>query len=317
MKVAGISAKATFFFWKVWVFVMNHKDKGFMETLNVIKYKSDFYFCIREDESNMALEIIKIKDLLIGDGIPKICVPLNGRTGEEILSQLAIALRGPCDILEWRADFYLTYQGTTQWQPMLSKIRSKTKTPLIFTLRSESEGGHSTMRRSDALALLRDVCEQGDVDFVDIELFEEDGSLDEAKMEFLVETAHGNNKKVILSNHDFDKTPDMDAIIKRLQAMERLGADLPKVAYMPQAKEDVTMLLEAAHIVSTDIMHRPFVAISMGEMGKESRICGGAYGSAITFATPPSTDGQNTTAPGQMKASELHRCICETYGCGV
>lgn len=265
----------------------------------------------------MALAIIKVKDLLIGDGIPKICVPLNGRTGEEILSQIAVALKEPCDLFEWRADFYLTYQGTGDWQPMLTKIRSKTQKPIIFTLRSEAEGGQSSLRRSDVLALLRDVCEQGDVDFVDFELFEEDGSLDEAKMEFLIETAHSNNKKVILSNHDFDKTPDLDAIIKRLQAMERLGADLPKVAYMPTNEEDVATLLEAARVVSSQFMHKPFVAISMGEIGQESRICGGALGSAITFAAPPSTDGQNTTAPGQMKAAELHRCICETYGCGV
>lgn len=265
----------------------------------------------------MALDIIKVKDLLIGDGIPKICVPLNGRTKEELMSQLTLAGKEPCDLLEWRADFYLTYQGTTDWRPMLANIRSKTKKPLIFTLRSESEGGQSSLRRSDGLALLRDVCEQGDVDFVDIELFEEDGSLDEAKMEFLIETAHSNNKKVILSNHDFDKTPDMDAIIKRLQAMERLGADLPKVAYMPLSKEDVNILLEAARIVSSEFMHKPFVAISMGEIGKESRICGGAFGAAITFAAPPSTDGQQVTAPGQMKASDLSRCICETYGCSV
>jgi 3-dehydroquinate dehydratase I len=265
----------------------------------------------------MASEIIKVKNLLIGEGMPKICVPLNGRTEEEVLSQLSFALKDPCDILEWRADFYLTYQDTMKWQPMLSKIRSKTKKPLIFTLRSESEGGQSYLRRSDGLALLRDVCEQGDVDFVDFELFEEDGSLDEAKMEFLVETAHSNGKKVILSNHDFDKTPDLDAIIKRLQAMERLGADLPKVAYMPLSQDDVTTLLEAARLVSAEFMHKPFVAISMGEIGQESRIVGGAFGTAITFAAPPSLNGQQTTAPGQMKATELYRRICETYGCSV
>ena len=261
----------------------------------------------------MSSEIVKVKDLLIGDGAPKICVPINGRSEEEILEQLELALQGPCDLLEWRADFYLTYQDTTDWKPMLERIRQKTDKPLIFTLRSQSEGGQSAMRRSDGLALLRDVAEQGDVDFVDIELFEEDGSLDEAKMEFLVDTAHSNNKRVILSNHDFDKTPYRDAIVKRLQAMERLGADLPKVAYMPLCPEDVEVLLEAARTVAAQFMHKPFVAISMGDLGKDSRICGGAYGSAITFAMAPSPDGQGETAPGQMKAQELYACICERY----
>ena len=261
----------------------------------------------------MVAEIVKIKDLLIGEGMPKICVPINGRSQEEILDQLTLALEDPCDLLEWRADFYLAFQDTAEWQPMLSQIRSKTGKPIIFTLRSESEGGQSSLRRSDGLALLRDVAEQGDVDIIDFELFEEDGSLDEAKMEFLVETAHSNGKKVILSNHDFDKTPDQDAIIKRLQAMARLGADLPKVAYMPLHADDVKVLLDAAKTVEAEFMHKPFVAISMGEIGKESRICGGAYGSAITFAAPPAVGGQQVTAPGQMKARELAQCICESY----
>jgi 3-dehydroquinate dehydratase I len=265
----------------------------------------------------MTLEFIKVKNLLIGEGVPKICVPLNGMTEDEILFQLLLALKEPCDLLEWRADFYLASSNENQWEPMLAKIRSKTKKPLIFTLRSEAEGGQSSLRRSDALALLRDVCEQGDVDFVDIELFEEDGSLDEAKMEFLVDTAHSNNKKVILSNHDFDKTPDTDAIFKRLAAMERLGADLPKVAYMPLNQGDVKTLLDAGRTFHAEYPYKPFVAISMGEIGKQSRISSGAYGSAITFAAPPSPSGQTATAPGQIKASELYQRICETYGCSV
>jgi 3-dehydroquinate dehydratase I len=290
-----------------------HKDNGFRKTKNVIKYKLDFSLNLRKERGNMAADIVKVKDVLIGDGVPKICVPINGRSEEEILRQLDLALQKPCDLLEWRADFYLTYQDTNTWKPMLDQIRGRTDKPLIFTLRSESEGGQSNLRRSDGLALLRDVAEQGDVDILDIELFEEDGSLDEAKMEFLVDTAHSNNKKVILSNHDFDKTPDMDAIVKRLQAMERLGADLPKVAYMPLNEDDVKVLLEAARIVSSQFLRKPFIAISMGDLGKESRICGGAHGSAISFAMPPSPGGQNATAPGQMKAEDLYQCICETY----
>lgn len=265
----------------------------------------------------MEAEIVKVRELLIGNGVPKICVPLNGRNQEELVAQLLLALKGPCDLLEWRADFYFAYQNTTDWKPMLIMLRSKTNKPIIFTLRSEAEGGQSSLRRSDNLALLRDVCQEGDVDIVDMELFEEDGSLDEAKMEFLVEAAHSNGKKVILSNHDFEKTPDKDSIIKRLEAMERLGADLPKVAYMPLDSDDVHTLLEAASIVASKYLHKPFVAISMGEIGKESRICGGASGSAITFAAPPSLGGQSATAPGQINAKDLAQCICEYYGADV
>ena len=259
----------------------------------------------------MTTEKITIRNLVIGDGRPKICVPLNGRTKEELAAQIRLAAKEPCDLFEWRADYYFSYMGQTDLLDALEALQKLTSKPIIFTLRSESEGGHSQLRRSDALAMLREVIEKASVDFVDIEFFEEDGSVDEAKMEFLVEMAHSYGKKVILSNHDFDKTPDMEAIIKRLAAMEALGADLPKVAYMSQNQEDVYVLLEAARVAGENLLHQPFVAISMGELGKETRVCGGSFGSALTFASPP---GQgNSTAPGQLGAAELHRCICEYY----
>lgn len=265
----------------------------------------------------MTTQQFTIKDLVVGDEIPKICVPINGRTPQEIMDQLAMALTSPCDLLEWRADYYLGLSQRPDWRPVLAEIRAKTQKPLIFTLRSESEGGVSPLRRNDCLAILRDVMESGDVDFVDVEFFEEDGSVDEAKMEFLAEIAHANDKKIIFSNHDFDKTPDLEAVVKRLHAMATLGADLPKVAYMPRDKEDVYTLLEAARIFSEEFLHKPFIAISMGELGKESRVCGGSFGSAISFAAPPSKSGQNNTAPGQMTADELARCICEYHQSGV
>ncbi|MBA5790906.1 type I 3-dehydroquinate dehydratase, partial [Escherichia coli] len=64
----------------------------------------------------------------------------------------------------------------------------------------------------------------GKIDLVDVELFNE-----EADVLRLIETAHKNNVKVVMSNHDFDKTPAKEEIVSRLTRMEALGADLPKI----------------------------------------------------------------------------------------
>ena len=53
-----------------------------------------------------------MKDLIVGDlklecGRPKIAVPLTGRTHEEIIKQCETLLEMPCDILEWRVDYFL------------------------------------------------------------------------------------------------------------------------------------------------------------------------------------------------------------------
>ena len=52
----------------------------------------------------------------------------------------------------------------------------------------------------------------------------------------IIEGAHAHGVKVVASNHDFDKTPDKDDIVGRLVKMQELGADIPKIAVMPQCK---------------------------------------------------------------------------------
>lgn len=256
---------------------------------------------------------ITIRNLTLGEGLPKICVPLTGTTLEELSAQLAAALAGPCDLVEWRADYFRESQEPGVLLAVLGELRKATDKPIIFTLRSAAEGGMSPLKRHEILAVLRDVIEQGEADFVDIEFFEEDGSLEDAKMEFLAEAAHGNGKRVIFSNHDFDKTPDLESIVKRLLAMAQMGADLPKVAYMPRKPEDVLVLLEAARLAGEEALEGPFIALSMGEMGRETRVCGGSFGSAVTFAAPPGSAPDLGSAPGQMDARELARCLAAYY----
>ena len=49
--------------------------------------------------------------------------------------------------------------------------------------------------------------------------------------------------QVIGSYHDFQGTPQEMQITKRLLAMHDNGADIPKMAVMPQRKEDVLTLM--------------------------------------------------------------------------
>ena len=49
---------------------------------------------------------IQIKNLTLGSGIPKICVPLTGKTREAILEEAKNAVSAGAQMLEWRADFF-------------------------------------------------------------------------------------------------------------------------------------------------------------------------------------------------------------------
>lgn len=99
---------------------------------------------------------------------------------------------------------------------------------------------------------------------------------------------------VVASTHFFDRTPPREEISGLLAAMQAAGADVAKVAVMPREDADVLTLLVATSQAraSLDV---PLVTMSMGERGVVTRLAGGVFGSALTFATA----GGQASAPGQ------------------
>lgn len=51
------------------------------------------------------LNTVKIRGVAIGEGAPKICVPLIGKTHEQLKEEAAFLLSINPDLAEWRADF--------------------------------------------------------------------------------------------------------------------------------------------------------------------------------------------------------------------
>ena len=65
--------------------------------------------------------------------------------------------------------------------------------------------------------------------------------------------------------------------------MQELGADIPKIAVMPQCKKDVLTLLEATREMAEEHADRPIITMSMAGTGLISRLCGEVFGSATYF----------------------------------
>ena len=104
----------------------------------------------------------------------------------------------------------------------------------------------------------------------------------------------------IVSSHDFKKTPDKETIVSKLQKMQILGADIPKIAVMPNSKQDVLTLLSATEEMATNYADRPIITMSMDKTGVISRLCGEVFGSSVTFGSV-----QKASAPGQINVSDL------------
>ncbi len=258
-----------------------------------------------------------VKGIRIGEGMPKICVPLVATDMEMLAKEAKHAELAPCDLVEWRVDHYIftIAERMRELRELelpregLRAIRSQTSKPVIMTMRTSEEGGMLELGRRDYYTVIRDIIENEDThpDILDIEAFDTDDEDGFDRVEFIADMARENGIATILSNHDFNKTPPVEEIVKRICIMDKLGADLPKVAYMPQTEEDVYKVIEAARVTS-EYCDKPFIALAMGDEGLPTRICCGQQGSAVTFATI----GQ-ASAPGQVEVNRMRTLLGKYY----
>lgn len=243
---------------------------------------------------------IKIRDIVLGEGVPKVCVPLVEKTKENILNEAKNLKNIKLDIIEWRIDFYEEVQNSNQVIELLIELRKLLDNiPLLVTFRSKKEGGELEISTEYYINLNKEIIKSGYTDLIDIELFTGDEFVKE-----LVECAYKNNVKVVMSNHDFNKTPTKEEIIKRLCKMQELKADIPKIAVMPKSPDDVLILLEATNEMVKNYADRPIITMSMEGIGLISRLSGEIFGSALTFGA-----AKIASAPGQIEVDKLYNVL--------
>lgn len=246
------------------------------------------------------MNTITIKNITLGEGKPKICVPIVGITKEEILNQARDLENIEVDVVEWRVDWFEGAFELEKIKDVLVDLRKELKElPLLFTFRTSREGGEKFIESKEYVNLNKSVAATGLVDLVDVEVFTGDDYVKD-----IIKSAHELNVKVVASNHDFDKTPSKDEIVSRLKKMQDLGADIPKIAVMPTCKLDVLELLEATVIMNEQYATRPIITMSMSGKGVISRLCGEAFGSCLTFGSVA-----KASAPGQINVEELNQVL--------
>lgn len=246
------------------------------------------------------MEIVEVKNLKLGEGITKICVPIVEKTEDDILEMTKEIVNLDVDIVEWRVDFFEKSDDLEEIRNVLIKIREiLLDIPIIFTFRTSNEGGNKFIDAKDYISMNKFIAKSNLVDLIDIELFTENIDIRE-----VVDFIHKSDTKVILSNHDFYKTPPKEEIIKRLISMQNLDADILKIAVMPNCKLDVLELLQATTIMNEKYAEKPLITMSMSADGIASRICGEIFGSCLTFAAM-----KNISAPGQIDVKEMKKIV--------
>jgi 3-dehydroquinate dehydratase-1 len=244
--------------------------------------------------------MLKVRDIHIGEGMPKIIVPLTGETEESLNAEVKLINELSPDIVEWRADKFKNIKDIDKVRNILHKLSGQLlNIPLLFTFRTIKEGGDTAIKEEEYVELVQAVMESGNIDMVDVEY-----TLTKARRDQLIKEAKKLQIYIVMSIHHFAATPEKDAITSALIRMIDEGADIPKIAVMPNNKDDVLTLLQATYTVKKKYPHQPLITMAMGKYGLISRLGGEVFGSDATFAA-----GKEASAPGQIAVSDLRKVL--------
>lgn len=247
---------------------------------------------------------VTIRNTIFGEGIPKICIPIASKTAEQIINDALALTDYNFDVAEWRMDFYEDVMSPDNVINTLKILREIIGDRLLLaTFRTAKEGGEKEIDINYYKELNILAARSGCADMIDIELFTGDTAVKD-----MVSKIHDAGAFVVMSNHDFNKTPPKKELIERLRRMQALGTDLAKIAVMPNSAEDVLTLLSATNDMNTIYSNKPIITMSMGKLGLISRLSGSIFGSAMTFGF-----AGRASAPGQIDARRLEQILIDIY----
>jgi 3-dehydroquinate dehydratase I len=180
------------------------------------------------------------------------------------------------DILEIRVDsFTQDIQSTCAF---IAEIKKACSLPLIGTIRENTGNSDKRLEFFKSIIPL--------VDTIDIEL-------DNPITTEVIKMAAG--RTIIVSEHDFQGTPDNDALHGIVDKALTLGALIVKIAVLAKNQGDVVRLMQFVHDCKANI-----VAFSMGEFGTISRVLSMLFGSLFSYGFVT-----HANAPGQLHISKL------------
>lgn len=241
-------------------------------------------------------KVYTVRGVTIGEGRPKIIVPIIEKTNIEIIEKAKSLLQLPIDVIEWRADAYEEILEEGKTVRVLKELRELFPDKiLIFSFRTLIEGGLREMSKEDYTRLNHSAAESGLVDMVDVAMISWPEIVEEN-----IQNIHKAGILVMGSYHNFENTPEKAVLIRTLMKMQALGADVSKIAVMPNTADDLLTLLNATYETASRYGDKPIVTTAMSPSGLLSRLAGEVFGSSMTYGA-----AGEATAPGQISVELL------------
>ncbi|WP_098731900.1 type I 3-dehydroquinate dehydratase [Brevibacterium epidermidis] len=261
---------------------------------------------------------------------PAVIVPTQAIDADQLAAEChAAAATGIVDAIEWRIDPLLSGVSGAAQSGVQESAHTLAEAPLrllpsalpaglpiLLTVRTGFEGGQVEITEDDYAEVVRAliagaaevVAAGGDADSGLVDRADSgaqavpaavDVEIDRVQSRGLIASAREAGLPVVASHHNFAATDSVDRLLATFTAMSEAGADIAKVAMMPQTPADVLRLLEATTAADASLP-ASVLGISMGPLGRTSRIMGADFGSCATFAQIGAA-----SAPGQIDAVVL------------
>ncbi len=232
--------------------------------------------------------MFKIGKLTLG-GIPRIAVSFRDKTPKRAIREAKLL---GMDVAELRIDLFSSFKPSC----ILKEVSKFKGIPTIATIRSKVEGGKWRFRDERRLDLFRAVIPK--VSAVDIELSSK------FILGLVVQAARRARKLVIVSYHNFERTPRLDELNEILELAEASGADIVKIAAMGRNPGDFRTLAR----FTMEHASKGIITVAMGREAAVSRIVFPALGSLLTYA-----HFGKPTAPGQLDLKSTSLLVNKLY----
>jgi len=216
----------------------------------------------------------------------KLVVSIMHRTLEEA-QQLDRSRYDGADVIEWRADFLDKNEILTVAPAVFEKFAGR---EILFTLRTRGEGGQIDLTSEEYLAIIQDIQSIYHPDYIDFEFYSH-REVFEQMLEF---------SNLVLSYHNFQETPEN--MMEILSELTSLSPKLVKVSVMAHNEQEVLDLMNYTRGFKTLNPEQDYVTISMGKVGKISRLTADLTGSSWSYASV----GEES-APGQIPLENMRR----------
>ena len=142
-------------------------------------------------------KVLKVRDMTLGSGKPKICIPITGKNETELREEVSVVKTVCCDIVEWRVDHFEGIDDTEKVKETLEELKILLgRIPILFTCRTKKEGGEKDISSEDYIRLYREVIGTGNADLVDVEMM-----LGEEVCSTLLQCAHDNDVYVVTEKY--------------------------------------------------------------------------------------------------------------------